>query len=116
MQELDSRFRKFKIWIVNVGKNYNGSIFTKEAIEKALPTIKNTPILGYIKEDRLGEKDFAGHESELVIKDGEYKFVYKGSAYGVIPEDCNPKFELRENEYGGIEEYLTVEAIMWTKF
>jgi hypothetical protein len=116
IQEIDDRFRRYKIWVVNVGKNYNGSIFTKEAIEKAIPSIVNTPVLGFIKENRLGEKDFAGHEFELIVKNGELKEKYLGSAYGVIPQDCNPKFELRENEFGGLEEYLTVECIMWTKF
>jgi hypothetical protein len=116
IQEIDDRFRRYKIWVVNVGKNYNGSIFTKEAIEKAIPSIVNTPVLGFIKENKLGEKDFAGHEYELVVKNGEIKERYLGNAYGVIPQDCNPQFELRENELGGLEEYLTVECIMWSKF
>lgn len=116
IDDIDDRFMRFKIWIVNVGVNHNNSKFTKESIIKAIPTLYNTPILGYIEEDGAGNKDFRGHEMEIVVKDGNVKTHYLGSAYGTIPLDCNPKFEYRTNELGGTEEYLTVEAVMWTKF
>lgn len=113
---LDDRFMQVKIWILNIGKNYNGSVFTKEAVLKALPTIYNTPILGYVEENAMGEKDFSDHRMELVVQDGDFKTRYLGSAYGVIGENCNPQFEMRENELGGLEEYLTVTGLLWSKF
>lgn len=116
LEELDDRFMRVKIWILNIGKNYNGSIFTKEAVQKALPSISLTPILGYI-ESNGSEEDFSDHRIVLEVDDEKgYKMKYLGSAYGVIPQDPNPQFELRENEYGGLEEYLTIEGILWTKF
>lgn len=116
IEDIDDRFMKFKIWVVNVdAPNYNGSYFSEESIVKALPSIYNTPVLGFIREDMLGNKDFAGHETELIIKDGELKEHYLGHAYGVIPINCNPRFEYKENEFG-LQKYLTVEALIWTKF
>jgi hypothetical protein len=116
IEQLDSRFMKIKVWILNIGRNYNGSIFTKDAVMKALPTISLTPILGYIEEED-GKKDFSDHRIVLEVNDDKgVRMKYLGSAYGVIPSDPNPQFELRENEFGGLEEYLTVEGLLWTKF
>lgn len=117
IEQLDSRFMKIKVWILNIGKNYNGSIFTKDAVLKALPSIALTPILGYIEETDEGQKDFSDHRIVLEMNDEKGLNVkYLGSAYGVIPNDPKPRFELRANEFGGLEEYLTVEGLLWTKF
>jgi len=115
IEDYDSRFQKVKIWLMHLGKNYNGSIFEKEAVINALDTLKNTPILGYIKESML-DKDFAGHEVELVVEDGELKEKYIGQAFGVIGENCNPRFEFKEGDNGEILEYLVVDGLLWTKF
>lgn len=116
LQQLDERFMKIKVWILNIGRNYNGSIFTKEAVMKALPSIALTPILGYIRKNDDGDMDFSDHRIVLEVDENGIREKYLGSAYGVIPENPNAKFELRQNEYGGIEEYLTVEGLLWTKF
>lgn len=116
LETFDSRFMKIKIWVLNIGRNYNGSVFTKDAVKKALPSIALTPILGYIRENDEGERDFSDHRIVLEINEDGIKEKYLGSAYGVIPENPNPQFELRENEFGGLEEYLTVEGLLWTKF
>ncbi len=112
----DDRFMKVKIWIVNVdAPNYNGSYFSREAILDALPSIKNTPILGYVASSMLGDKDFLEHEYEFVVENGEVKERLLGQAYGIIPESCNPKFEFREDGDGNLQEYLTVEGLLWRK-
>ncbi|MCR8994643.1 hypothetical protein [Brevibacillus laterosporus] len=116
VNQLDSRFTKVKIWLMHLGKNYNGSIFTREAVESAMDTLKNTPILGYVEESKLGEKDFRGHEVELVVEGGNLKTKYIGQAYGVIPENCNPRFEVKKGDFNNDLEYLVVDGLMWTKF
>lgn len=116
VENYDSRFQKVKIWLMHLGKNYNGSVFDKEPVLNALDTLKNTPILGYIEESKLGDKDFRGHEVELVIENGEMKEKYLGHAFGVIPETCNPRFEFKEGDNGEILEYLVVDGLLWTKF
>jgi hypothetical protein len=116
VSQLDDRFVKVKIWLMHLGKNYNGSIFTKDAVLRAMDSLKNTPILGYIEESKLGEKDFRGHEVELVVEGGNLKMKYIGQAFGVIPENCNPRFEFKKGDTDEELEYLVVDGLMWTKF
>lgn len=113
----DSRFLKVKIWLMHTGKNFNGSSFSKEAVEKAIPTLANTPILSFIEANTEGEKDFSDHRMELHrSEDGEYNFNYLGSAVGVIPEANNAHWEMRVTDSGEEKEYLVVDALMWTKW
>lgn len=116
VSQLDGRFQKVKIWLMHLGRNYNNSIFQKEVVEEAIDSLKNTPILGYIEESRIGDKDFRGHEVELVVEGGELKQRYIGQAFGVIPENCNPRWEQKTGDSGQILDYLVVDGLMWNKF
>lgn len=113
----DFRFIDVSIDVMHTGANLNKTSFTKDAISKAVPTIRNTPILGYVV-DELDEedKDFKGHEHELRITDKYVKYVYAGQAYGVIPESCNPRWIVKDDGTGIEREYLRVDGLIWTKF
>lgn len=113
----DFRFIDVSIDVMHTGANLNKTSFTKDAINKAVPTIRNTPILGYVV-DELDEedKDFKGHEHELRITDRDVKYVYAGQAYGVIPESCNPRWIVKDDGTGIEREYLRVDGLIWTKF
>lgn len=113
----DFRFIDVSIDVMHTGANLNKTSFTKDAINKAVPTIRNTPILGYVV-DELDEedKDFKGHEHELRITDKDAKYVYAGQAYGVIPESCNPRWIVKDDGTGIEREYLRVDGLIWTKF
>lgn len=113
----DFRFIDVSIDVMHTGVNLNKTSFTKDAINKAVPTICNTPILGYVV-DELDEedKDFKGHEHELRITDKDVKYVYAGQAYGVIPESCNPRWIVKDDGTGIEREYLRVDGLIWTKF
>jgi hypothetical protein len=114
-RELDERFMEVKIYVLHLGENYNGSIFEKEVVEYAIPSIANTPLLGFVKRNE-DDKDFSGHEVDLVVEKGEYKWKYKGQAYGVIPERNNARWEILTGTDGVEREYLVVDAIVWKKF
>ena len=113
----DFRFIDVIIDVMHTGANLNKTSFTKDAINKAVPTIRNMPILGYVV-DELDEedKDFKGHEHELRITDKNVKYVYAGQAYGVIPESCNPRWIIKDDGTGIEREYLRVDGLIWTKF
>ena len=113
----DFRFIDVSIDVMHTGANLNKTSFTKDAINKAVPTIRNTPILGYVV-DELDEedKDFKGHEHELRITDKDVKYVYAGQAYGVIPESCNPRWIVKDDGTGIERESLRVDGLIWTKF
>lgn len=113
----DFRFIDVSIDVMHTGANLNKTSFTKDAINKAVPTIRNTPILGYVVDELdEGDKDFKGHEHELRITDKNVKYVYAGQAYGVIPESCNPRWIVKDDGTGIEREYLRVDGLIWTKF
>ncbi len=111
----DTRFTKVKITLMHLGLNLNNSVFNKDVVTKALPSLCNTPILGYIKVDENGDKDFSDHHQILIIEGNEIKVIYKGSAYGTIPESCNPRWEVITGNDGIEREYLVVDGLLWNK-
>lgn len=113
----NNRFINVTIDVLHTGLNYNGSIFSKEVVDENIDTIKNTPILGFIREDSLDGKDFKGHEYIITKtdKDGITR-KYIGSAYGVIPESCNPRWIIKTTDSGIEREFLQVDGLMWSKF
>lgn len=116
-EDNDIRFTKVKIWLMHLGVNRNGSIFNKDVVEKAIPTLANTPIMASVGFDMFDNKDFEGHESDIEISEnGELKFVNKTFPFGVIPENNNAKFETRLGDDMVEREYLTCEGILWNKW
>ena len=113
----NNRFVNVTIDVLHTGLNYNGSIFSKEVVDENIDTIKNTPILGFICKDSLESKDFKGHEYIITKtdKDGITR-KYIGSAYGVIPESCNPRWITKTTDTGIEREFLQVDGILWSKF
>lgn len=113
----DTRFLNITIDVLHTGENLNGSIFTKEVVDSCIDSIKNTPVLGYIKYDRVAqEKDFKGHEHVLTRTENGVEEKYLGSAYGVIPEACNPRWITKTCSDGQEREFLQVDALLWEKF
>ena len=113
----DERFINVTIDVLHTGINFNGSIFDKEIVDENIETIKNTPILGFISEDSYVGKDFKGHEYIITKtdKDGITR-KYIGSAYGVVPESCNPRWITKMCDDGQEREFLQVDGLLWTKF
>lgn len=111
----DTRFMEVKIWLMHLGENFNGSYFSKEVVKKAIPTLANTPILGYVEADINGNDDFSDHRSIVYKDNGKYRTKYIGSAYGIIPETNDAKFEKRIGDDGVEREYLTCRGLVWRK-
>lgn len=113
----DSRFMRVRIWLCHTGKNLNGSIFTKDVLERmAKNSLSNIPILGYIELDEHNKADFQGHEMKLVITEDNMEIVYMGKAIGLIPETNHYFFEKRTGEDGVEYEWLVCDGLLWTKF
>jgi len=113
----DFRFIEVTIDVLHTGANLNQSYLDKPAVDNAVDTIKNTPILGYVLYDDDGNvDDFKGHEHMLHIDDNGIRYIYAGSAYGVIPESCNPRWIIKDDGKGTEREYLRVDGLLWTKF
>lgn len=113
----DFRFIDVYIDVMHTGANKNRTSFTKDTINKAISSIANMPILGYVVDELDDEeKDFKGHEHELRVTDNDVKYMYAGQAYGVIPESCNPRWIIKDDGTGVEREYLRVDGLIWTKF
>jgi hypothetical protein len=115
LDDYDSRFMRVKIWLMHLEQNYNGSYFSKEVVEKAIPSLADTPILGYIEVNR-DEPDFSDHRMRITIEKDNVEYEYLGQAFGTIPQDNNAKFETRVGDDGIERTYLTVEGILWRKW
>lgn len=117
ISDKNNRFIDVTIDVLHTGLNYNGSIFNKEVVDEYIDTIKNTPILGFITEVPYDGKDFKGHEYIITKTDKDgFTRKYIGSAYGVIPESCNPRWITKTTDSGVEREFLQVDGILWTKF
>lgn len=112
----DSRFLKGQIWVCHTGKNLNNSYFSKESIENAIPSLANIPVLGFIETNNLNDTDFKGHEQRLVVDKDGVTIEYLGRSYGLVPENNNARFEIKEDDDGVEREYLVCDVLIWTKF
>lgn len=113
----DTRFLNVTIDVLHTGDNLNKSFFDKGVVDKCVDSIKNTPVLGFIKKDEITkEKDFKGHEYEITVTEDGVDQVYIGRAFGVIPESCNPRWIFKMCDDGVEREFLQVDALMWEKF
>lgn len=112
----DTRFLAITIDVLHTGENFNGSIFTKEVVDACAESIYNTPVLAYIVTNPDGTMDFKGHEYKEVEDENGKRYVYIGSAYGVIPESCNYRWIEKVCSDGVLREFFQVDALLWTRF
>lgn len=100
------------IKVMHDGLNFNNSTFSEEAIDNAKETLKNKPILGYIRKiDGTDEKDFAGHEIEITLDDDGVKVIYLERPLGVIPETNNYEI-IEEND----KKYVFCRGYLWKEY
>ncbi|UNY48865.1 hypothetical protein P9294_gp150 [Bacillus phage FADO] len=110
VKQVNPLFSTCKVRVLYTGKNRNMSIITKDAVEKALPTLKNIPIVGEYSENN---HDFKGHGGALDLD--SYKFIHTTKPYGVVPESATYSWEKVEGRDGATREYLTIDGCyLWT--
>jgi hypothetical protein len=111
----DTRFTKLRCWLMHTGENYNNSDFSREVIEEAIPSLAYIPVVGFIEDNNLGEKDFSDHRYIITKDNGKIRRKYMGSAYGVIlnSEDNNAHFETKICDDGIEREFIVADAIAW---
>ena len=107
---------KVKLSIQHDGANKNGTKFSLDNIKKAESTLRNIPILAYIKRDENGEaQDFDQHNmiQKLVETDEGYDVVttYLEKPIGVIPTETEITYE----EIDG-RTYLCATGYIWKRY
>ncbi len=114
VESVNSNLAKVKIRVMYTGKNRNKSYFEKDVVvNKMLPTIYNTPIVGYMQ-----DSDFTDHGDQLIIHgNGDVEFKTITYAFGMIPESTEITWENYIEDDGITEhEYLCVTGYVWKRF
>lgn len=92
-EPISSNLVPVKLTLLHDDLNRNSSIISMDAIKMAEPSLKNKPILAYIRKDENGEYDFAGHEIEITLTDdGRVKTTYLERPVGIIPESTKVEY------------------------
>ena len=107
---------KVKLSIQHDGANKNGTKFSLDNIRKAESTLRNIPILAYIKRDENGEaQDFDQHNmiQRVVETDEGYDLVttYLEKPIGVIPTESEITYEEMDGRT-----YLCATGYIWKRY
>lgn len=109
--EQNKSFDACMIRVMYTGKNRNKTSISKAAVERALPTIYNCPIVcNYnIEEDTIG-----GHDVDVVSTDEGVRLINLTDAIGVIPAGAEYHWEeiCDGNE---THEYLCIGGLLWKR-
>lgn len=100
-----------KVCYVGQDPNRNGTVITKEVAQEMGRNLPGSPVVGFYN-DR--EKDFEGHNKELILEEGNVKFVDLTKPYGFVPTNAKVWFQTF-NDDGVEHEYLCTECWIWTK-
>lgn len=113
LKDINESFASGTLKIMYLGKNRNGSSFTKEAVLNALPSLYNVPIVAnYVRE----EDEIKGHDIDIVRKGDDIVIVNATQPCGVIPEHAKFRFEILFDSSGECHEYLVADdVILWKR-
>ena len=109
--EANKSFDACTLRVCYTGENRNKSSISQEAIEKAIPTIYNCPIVCNYNahEDSIG-----GHDVEVIRDDDGIRLVNLTDAIGVIPYGAQYKWEDVEDG-DTVKHYFCIEGLLWRR-
>lgn len=107
----NSSFDACMIRVMYTGKNRNKTSISKAAVERAIHTIYNCPIVcNYnIEEDTIG-----GHDVDVISTDRGIKIVNLTDAIGVIPAGAEYHWE-EITDGDETHEYLCIGGVLWKR-
>lgn len=113
IREVNSSFAIGTLKVMYLGKNRNGSHFNKEAVQKALPSLYNVPIVCHWDDEN---EEIGGHDMTVVSdKDGNLRLKTLTEPCGVVPDHAKFSF-CKETDEGGEHTYLVIEGvILWKR-
>ena len=113
-EKINDEFTKCHCYIMALGKNRNYSYFTKEAVQNALPTLFDIPVVAHIKVKADGTPYVGAHDRQLIIDDDGTQLIDQTYPFGLVPEGSNPTFEDITEIDGTVATYLTADIILWS--
>ena len=114
LEDINQSFACGNLRVMYTGENPNGTDFSKEVIEAALPTIRNVPIVAHYD---IEENEIGSHDMEVVAdKDGNLRLRNLTEPCGVVPESAVATFEIATDASGVSHEYLNISpVILWKR-
>lgn len=104
-----------KCYVMAIGKNQNKSNISKEAVDDALPSLFNIPVVGHLFVDKDNNVRMGGHDMALEKdEDGKYKFRVLTVPYGTVPQQDNVHYEEVTEKDGTVRVYQVADIILWT--
>lgn len=100
-----------KVCYVGQQENRNNTVITKEVATEMGRKLPGSPIVGYYNQE---EKDFEGHNKDIVLQDGKFEIVDTTRPYGFVPTNANVWFQ-KFNDEGVEHEYLVTDVYIWTE-
>lgn len=113
-QEIDKNFATASLKVMYLGKNPNGTFFSKDAVEKNMHTLINMPIVGEFDSET---RDFKGHGGEVIIDEDDNMHLRPTTRpYGVVPESFEYEWIMDDIGDDRQKETLVIHGIiLWTK-
>lgn len=113
IQDLNDSFATGSLKVMYTGENQNGSDFSREVIEAALPSIANIPIVAHY--DMEGN-EIGSHDVEVVCDGDGLRFRNLTEPCGVVPESAEASFVDEADGNGVMHTYLTISpVILWKR-
>ncbi len=113
IHEVNSSFASGSLKVLYLGENRNGSFFTKDAVERALPSLKNVPIVCHWDYE---SREIGGHDVDVVSDaDGNLALRNLTEPCGVVPEHASFSFVTDTDESGVEHEYLVIDGVLLWK-
>lgn len=113
IHEVNSSFASGSLKVLYLGDNRNGSHFTKDAVERALPSLLNVPIVCHWDYE---SGEIGGHDIEVVsTDDGGLRLRNLTEPCGVVPEHATFRFSVEADDNGDEHEYLIVDNVLLWK-
>ena len=113
VKDLNASFASGRLDVMYTGENQNGSSFSQEVVEAALPSIVNIPIVAHYDVDN---NEIGSHDMELVREDDGFRLRNLTEPCGVVPESAEAFFSEKADDNGVMHNYLTIEpVILWKR-
>ena len=110
--EVNPSFDAGKLRVAYTGKNRNNTFISKEAFERAVPTMFNVPVVAnYMREIN----EIGSHDGEWVKdEDGNVEYVNVTQPVGVVPESAHWFWE-EVSDNGVMHQYFCTEVLLWKR-
>jgi hypothetical protein len=97
--------------VLYLGMNRNGSCFTKEVVNKMIPSLYGIPVVGKF-DPRKG--DFMGHEKQMKRGKNGLEAVPLTIPYGYVPDNAKIWYQTFLDDDKVEREYLCCDVRLWT--